>query len=806
MSDQNNEKLLKQLKEAVVAIRKLKSELQKEKAAKREPIAVVGMAMRFPGDVNNEQDYWKLLRNGVDAISPVPEDRYDVEQLYNADPNVPGKVTVKQGGFIKDVDQFDVSFFDISPVELESVDPQQRVLLEVTHEAFENAGMNVLDLKDSNTGVYIGISNNDYQSKHFRSGDYKLINPYSFTGAAVSSNAGRISYLMGLQGPCITIDTACSSSLVCTHLAANALRNKECDIAVSGAVNIILEPELTIYFSTLNALAPDGRCKTFDNGANGFARSEGAGVFVMKRLSDAQRDGDNILAVIKGSAVNQDGRSNGFTAPNVAAQEKLIRTALADANIRPEDVGYIEAHGTGTKIGDPIEVEAIAKVFKQHKSKDNPLLLGAVKTNIGHIESAAGMAGMIKAILCLQHGQVPKNLHFNSPNELINWNSLPFKVPTSMTNFSGYVGVSGFGVTGTNGHVILGATPVAEEESSNVATPNAKDIFVLPLSAKSTEALLASAGVYAEFIEQSNEALEDICAAASLTRAHFEFRQTFTARDKSDLLLQLKDFAEGEQTQAPVFDKDDDVKVCFVFPGQGAQWVGMGNELMKREPVFKEALNACNEAFSKYVDWELFEQINQPLSDKIDVVQPVLVAIEIALAKWWQSKGIQPDVIVGHSMGEVAAAYIAGHLSLDDAANVICNRSRLMKSRSGFGVMGVTELSFEEATNRIKGQEDKLSVAVTNSPASTVISGDKTALQNIFAQLDEEGKFCRMVKVDVASHSPQMDPVLGDLKNAVSGIQPKNGDVTFFSTALNKEMEGLALGPDYWLHNIDLIT
>ena len=798
MSDQNNEKLLNQLKEAIVAIRKLKSELQKEKASKTEPIAVVGMGMRFPGGVTNAKEYWKLLENGVDAITDIPKERYDVDALYDADPNTPGKITVKQGGFIDNVDLFDVSFFDISPVELENVDPQQRVLLEATHEAFENAGINVLDLKDSNTGVFMGVANNDYQSKHFRSGDYKLINPYSFTGSTISANAGRISYLMGLQGPSVTMDTACSSSLVATHLAVQSLRDKECDIAIAGGVNIVLEPEITIYFSTLNALSPEGRCKSFDNDANGFVRSEGCGVIILKRLSDAQRDGDNILAVIKGSAVNQDGRSNGFTAPNVAAQEKLIRKALENAQLSPEAIGFIEAHGTGTKIGDPIEMEALAKVFKASKTKENPLLIGSVKSNIGHLEAAAGMAGIIKAILCVQHGKAPKNLHFNTPNELIHWQSLPVKVPTQMEAMSGAVGVSGFGVTGTNGHVIIAA---AHEQERTEQTANPSDIFTLAISAKSLEALYANALVYADFIQNSSDALEDICAAAALQRAHFEYRQAFTSRDKADLIQQLKDFAQSKSGVTPTFEKEDEVKVVFIFPGQGAQWVGMGKAIMQREPVFKEAMEACNTAFKNYVDWDLIEVLNQSL-ETIDIIQPVVVAIEIALAKWWQHMGIQPDVVVGHSMGEVAAAYIAGHLSLDDAANVICNRSKLMKQRSGLGVMGVTELSFEEAQERIKGLEDKLSVAVTNSPTSTVISGEESALNTVFEALEKEGKFCRLIKVDVASHSPQMDPILEDLRSATQNIQPKDGEVDFYSTALNKELSGSELTADYWVKNL----
>lgn len=798
MSDQNNEKLLNQLKEALVAIRKLKGELQKEKSSKHEPIAIVGMGMRFPGGVTNAEEYWKLLENGVDAITDIPKERYDVESLYDEDPNTPGKITVKQGGFINNVDLFDVSFFDISPVELENVDPQQRVLLEATHEAFENAGINVLDLKDTNTGVFMGVANNDYQSKHFRSGDYKLINPYSFTGSTISANAGRISYLMGLQGPCVTLDTACSSSLVAAHLAVQSLRDKECDIAIAGGVNIVLEPEITIYFSTLNALSPEGRCKSFDNDANGFVRSEGCGVIILKRLSDAQKDGDNILAVIKGSAVNQDGRSNGFTAPNVSAQEKLLRKALENAQLAPEEVGFIEAHGTGTKIGDPIEMEAIAKVFKASKTKENPLLIGSVKSNIGHLEAAAGMAGIIKAILCVQHAKAPKNLHFNTPNELIHWQSLPVKVPTQLEAFQGAVGVSGFGVTGTNGHVIISPAP-ANETVEKVVQPN--DIFTLAISAKSMDALYANALVYADFIQKSNAALEDICAAAALQRAHFDYRQAFVAREKSNLIQQLKDFAESKSAATPIFDKEDEAKIVFVFPGQGAQWIGMGKELIKRETVFKMAMEECNQAFQKFVNWDLFDMLDQPL-EAIDVIQPVIVAVEIALAKWWQHMGITPDVVVGHSMGEVAAAYIAGHLSLEDAANVICNRSKLMKQRSGLGVMGVTELSYEEALQKIKGLESQLSVAVTNSPTSTVISGDEVALKTVFDALEQEGKFCSLIKVDVASHSPQMDPILEDLRSATQNIQPVEGETTFFSTALNKELSGSELTADYWVKNL----
>jgi len=806
MQEAEKERLQQQLKDALVAIKKLKSNLQDEKSKRHEPVAVIGMAMRYPGGVHSAETYWSLLENGIDAISDIPESRFDAKALYNADPDVPGKLTVRQGGFLNSIDQFDGSFFDISYAEIESMDPQQRLLLEVTHEALENAGIPVQTLVDSNTGVFVGVTNNDYQKRHFRSGDYKLINPYSYTGAAICSNSGRISYLMGLQGPSVSIDTACSSSLVATHLAVQSLRNRECDLAIAGAANVIIDPEFTIYFSTLNALSPDSRCKSFSNDANGFIRSEGCGILILKRLSDAQRDGDNILAVVKGSAVNQDGRSNGFTAPNAKAQEKLLRTALQDARLTPDRVAFIEAHGTGTKIGDPIEMEAIAEVFAAAKSKEHPLLVGSAKTNIGHTEGVAGMAGMMKAILAIQKGIIPKNLHFNTPNELIDWANLPVSVPTQNTSWNSteqYIGVSGFGVTGTNAHVILGAAP-APQEKEQVALR--KDVFVLPLSARTQEALQALAGTYAEFIESSPEELEDICAMAALKRSPFEIREVFVAKTREDLVEQLKDYSDIPAEDQKVFDADDYVKVVFVCPGQGAQWVGMARELYASEPVFRKAIDACAQAFSGLTDWNLVEELHKEESScrytEIDVIQPVLVAIEIALGELWKSKGIIPDIVVGHSMGEIAAAYLAGNITLEEAALIICTRSRLMKQTSGQGAMAVTDLTEEEARIRLAGSEHLLSTAVQNSPNSTVIAGDPEALQKLINDLEAEGRFSRKIKVDVASHSPQMEPIMEPLRQALSKLQPQNSDILFYSTALNQKMKGAELDADYWVKNL----
>ena len=717
MSDPQKEKLVQQLKDALVAIRKLKSDLKEERSRNREPLAIIGMSMRFPGGVRNAEDYWQLLSHGVDAITDIPSDRFNVEELFDAELSTSGKINVRQGGFIDQVDQFDSSFFDITPVEIESMDPQQRILLELAHEAFENAGLNVQELVGSNTGVYVGIGSNDYQVRHFHSGDYNLVNPYSYTGSAGCAIAGRLSYMMGLQGPGMSIDTACSASIIAAHVGSSALRNRECDTALIGGVNLMLSPEMTICFSNLQALSPDSRCKTFDNSANGYVRSEGSGVLILKRLSDARRDGDNVMAVIKGSASNQDGRSNGFTAPNVLAQTDLILKALANAELRPEDINYVEAHGTGTKIGDPIEVEALTNVFKAHKSKEDPLIVGSVKSNIGHLESAAGMASMIKAVLSLQHDQIPQSIHVNHPNELINWNDIPIRVAREQTDFkkeNRNIGISGFGITGTNGHIIIGdALPAEEVISSTPPGISHEAPFLLPLSAKSPLALTALYSTYAEFLETTSEELAEVCAYTALRRAQFDARKLVVGNSKEEMITRLNELAASNPQVSRLFDEDDPARIVFVFSGQGSQWAGMGLALAEHDSVFREALTECNDALRQHVDWDVFEELakDKATSRLVEgnVMQPLLMAIGVALARWWMSKGITPDTVIGHSMGEVAAAHIAGHITLDEAALIITSRSRLMEAQAGKGMMLATDLNKEEAEQRIQPYDGRLS-------------------------------------------------------------------------------------------------
>ncbi len=800
-----------QLEEIQRQLAETKQALENEKSVHSEPIAIVGMSMRLPGKIKNADDLWKVLVNGVDCIEEIPANRWDKDALYDPDPNATGKLYIKEGGFIEEIEYLDGPFFNISPIELESTDPQQRILLEVTHEAFENAGIEVNSLIGSDTGVFIGIDNVDYEARQIRSKDYKLISGYCYTGTGPTGASGRISYTMGLRGPCMTIDTACSSALTCTHVAMQALRNKDCRIAVVGAASIISEPDQSLNFCRLNALSPEARCKSFDDAANGYIRSEGVCAMIIKRLSDAQKDGDNILAVIKGSAVNQDGKSKRFTAPSTVAQGLLHTAALKNAQLQPIDIDYIEAHGTGTKVGDPAEVRGLLFAYEKHRTKEKPLLIGAIKSNIGHMECNAGMASMFKVVTALQHDIIPKSIHFHTPNTLIEWDKIPLVVakdnlPWKRENGKmRYAGVSGFGATGSNAHVIIGDVP--ENPFPLQKEKLRSDIFVLPLSAKSEQALCDLARVYANFIQHSEHKTEDICAMAALRRAHFDLREVFVAKDREALIEQLRDFAESNTYESKKkFDTKEKIKTVFVFPGQGAQWFGMGKALMQNEPVYKSTLEECNTVFKKYVNWDLLEEISKPEQSsrlsEIDVVQPVLVAVEIALASLWMSKGIFPDAVIGHSMGEVAAAYVAGNISLDEAAKIIITRSSLMKQLSGKGAMGATDLTEEEANELLKGYEDRLSVAVMNSKNSTVISGDPSALEEVFAKLEAQGRFNRKIKVDVASHSPQMDAIMDDLQHSVQAIQPQNSSIQFYSTAINTIVNGENLDAHYWTKNL----
>ena len=783
-----------------------------DREAKNEAIAIIGIGCRFPG-ANDPAAFWQLLRDGVDAIREVPADRFDQHAFYDPDPAAPGKMNTRWGGFMGQVDQFDPNFFGISPREALRMDPQQRLLLEVTWEALQDAGQVPERLVGTQAGVFIGIATNDYGRLQWN--DLEGIDAYAGTGNALSIAANRISYLFDFRGPSLAIDTACSSSLVAVHLACCSLRNGESTLALAGGVNLILSPAIAINFTKAGAMAPDGRCKAFDARANGYVRSEGAGVVVLKPLSKALADGDPIYAVILGSAVNQDGRSNGLMAPNPLAQEAVLREAYRQADVSPGKVQYVEAHGTGTLLGDPIEAKALGTVLGVERSPGQPCALGSVKTNLGHLEAAAGIAGLIKVALALRHREIPPSLHFEKPNPHIPFDELPLRVQTTLSPWpagsgSALAGVSSFGFGGTNAHVVLEEAPPAiigiPEAERKIGT------HLLPLSARSPEALQSLARAYQDFLvtPESAASLPDVCYTASARLSHHDHRLAVTGDSPAQLIESLEAFLRGETRPGLSSGRKLSArrrKLVFVFPGQGSQWFGMGRRLLEQEAVFRQVVERCDRAMRPYGDWSLLAELTatdvaQSRLNEIDVIQPALFAIQVALAALWRSWGIEPQAVVGHSLGEVSAAYVAGALSFDDAVRVICHRSRLFKRIVGKGAMAAVELSIEEARRVLVGFEDRVSIAASNGPTSTVLSGDPAALATILDQLQCRDIFCRMVKVNFASHSPQMDPLRGDLLQALEGLQPQAESVPIYSTVTGQVSHGLEFDTLYWARNM----
>ncbi|HSK63450.1 MAG TPA: type I polyketide synthase, partial [Pyrinomonadaceae bacterium] len=616
---------LSQRKRALLALR-LQAQQEAESKAKSDPIAIVGIGCRFPGNINSADEFWQALVNGVDAVDEIPSARWDVDLYYDPVPATPGKMNTRWGGFINEIDKFDAAFFGISPREANSLDPQQRVLLEVSWEALENAGQATDKLSGSQTGVFIGICSNDYGQLHGVTEEPARMDAYFGTGNASSFAAGRISYLLGLHGPSFVVDTACSSSLVAVHLACRSLRTGECRMALAGGVNLILSPVANIYLSQLRTFASDGRCKAFDDRADGYVRGEGCGVVVLKRLSDALADNDNVLAVIRGSAVNQDGRSAGMTAPNGPAQEAVIRGALMDAEMDAREVSFVEAHGTGTSLGDPIEIRALAAVFDE--GRERPLMIGSVKSNLGHLEAAAGIAGLIKLVLTVQHGEIPKQLHFSEPSSYIPWKDLRVAIPRERMRWDLESGtrvgaVSSFGFSGTNAHVVLEEWREAGEPERN--NRQREETYVLPLSARDTVALRELAARYVERLEKlelaGGEELRDLSYSASVRRAHHRERVAVVGRTAAELRAQLGAFLSGEPT-AGVFSGRAAVEldVVYVFSGQGAQWWGMGRELAARFPEFRASLAECDELlWQRTQAWRLLEELERgPEETRLD--------------------------------------------------------------------------------------------------------------------------------------------------------------------------------------------
>jgi acyl transferase domain-containing protein/acyl carrier protein len=778
----------------------------------KEPIAIVGIGCRYPG-ASNVEELWENLLAGKDSIGPYPSGRFPgVDRAYESSQKKPGRLFTDAGGFLSNVDGFDSQFFEISPRESIYVDPQHRLLLEVAWEALEDAGQVRSTYEGSNAGVFVGLWTSEYETRLYESGSEADF--YSITGCARASASGRVSFTFGLEGPSVTVDTACSSSLVAVHLACKSLWVGESEMALAGGANLILGPEISELFTKASMLSPDGRCKFGDASANGFVRSEGAGIVVLKRLSRARADGDRVYAVIRGGATNNDGRSSGLlVTPSRPGQRQMLLSAWKAAGIDPAMLRYIEAHGTGTGVGDPVEIGAIADALTAAGVKDS-CALGSIKTNFGHTEAASGIAGLIKTALVLQHRTIPPSLHCKTPNPKIKWDRAPIQVATEAIDLQDepgrlLAGVSSFGITGTNAHIVL-----EEVEQRVAARPDVGCPLVLPISARSPEALHELLGAYLKDVRVQAQKwpIHDLCYTASVRRNHHEFRTAIVCADFAELEERLAAAVDDEACDGVVSGRSSSARrrVVFVAPGQGSQWLGMARELYDKEPVFHQAFEECARAILAETGWSLTdrllgEQAEQYLSE-IDVIQPALFTMSVALAAVWKAWGVEPDAVVGHSMGEVAAAYLAGVLRLPDAVAVICRRSRLMKTLRSSGGMATVDLPLEETEVLLKGIPS-LSVAASNGPRTTVISGDLKALERLLEELKSKEIYCRQVKVDVASHSSQVDPILDQLFQSLSEIAPQPARIPMVSTvtgefALREGDAGTSMDASYWVRNL----
>ncbi|MEU8703503.1 SDR family NAD(P)-dependent oxidoreductase, partial [Streptomyces sp. NPDC048680] len=776
-----------------------------------EPLAVVGMACRFPGGIAGPDDLWRLVAEGREVIGDFPTDRgWDLDGLFDPDPDKAGHSYLTQGGFIEGAADFDASFFGISPREALAMDPQQRMFLEVAWEALEHAGIDPLALRGSATGVFVGATDQRYDARHgvVRNGvDEGLLG----TGNYASVLSGRLSYTLGLEGPAISVDTACSSSLVALHLAAQSLRSGESSLALAGGVMVMSSPRAFVEFSRQRGLAPDGRCKPFAAAADGIGWSDGAGVVLLERLSDARRNGHPVLAVVRGSAINQDGASAGLTAPNGSAQQRVIRTALAAAGLAPSDVDVVEAHGTGTTLGDPIEANALLATYGQ--DRERPLRLGSLKSNLGHTGPAAGVAGVIKMVLALRAGEVPKTLHVDAPSPHIDWASGSVELVTEAEPWTRLgrlrrAGVSSFGASGTNAHVILEEGP--EEPAAAPARTTEPRWVPWVLSARSETALAEQAARLAERVE-ADPGLDPLDVGWSLaaTRAALPHRAVVVAADREQALRGLAALAAGEPDDCVVTGTADavDTGTVFVFPGQGAQWLGMAVELLDTSPVFAGRMRECAAALSSVVDWSLLDVLRgtegAPGLDRVDVVQPVLFSVMVSLAEMWAAHGVVPSAVVGHSQGEIAAACVAGALPLDDAARVVALRSQVIAERlAGQGGMLSVALPADAVNKRIAPWGGRLSVAALNGPAATVVSGDPDALDELTAVCAADEVRTRRIPVDYASHSAQVESVEAELLDVLAGLEPRPSDVAFHSTLTSGVLDTTALDAGYWYRNL----
>lgn len=814
MTDRAQE-ALSPTKRALLAVKKLQAQVDALEYQRAEPIAIVGMSCRFPGGVNNPQEFWTLLRHGVDAITEAPADRWNTDDYYETDAQRAGKARTRYGGFLKNIDQFDAGFFHISPREAETLDPQQRLWLEACWEALESANIPGHSLKGSQTGVFAGTEHHDYF--HLATHENNSPDIYVATGNMLSITTGRIAHFLGTQGPTMTIDTACSASLVAIHLGCQSLRAAECDLALAGGVNLILTPTMSILASS--ALAADGRCKTFSDAADGYGRGEGCGVVILKRLSDALAAGDNILAVIRGSSINHDGWTSGLTVPNGISQQRLIREALKRANVQPAEVSYVEAHGTGTPVGDPIEIEALANVYGR---RETPLFIGSVKTNVGHLEAAAGVAGVIKTVLALQHREIPPHLHFDQPNRLIDWEQLPFVVPTSPQPWSNpdrIAGVSSFSLSGTNVHLILQQAPEPEAPSNRLEMPEPA-FALLPLSAKSEPALHALANRYEQMLQDNRvhgaekpPRLVDVCFTAGTGRTHFDHRLALTTDSLTNARHTLSAFQRdlpagniqrGKKALAPP-------KIAFLFTGQGSQYIGMGRQLYQSQQLFRQRFDQCDDILRAFLDKSLVEVLYPPpgganaandLVDQTAYTQPALFAVEYALASLWKNWGIEPNWVMGHSVGEYVAASLAGVMSLEESLKLIAARGRLMQGLQRRGTMLVVEAEESQVLGWIEPYADSISIAAVNGPQNIVISGESDALQTVAATLHSAGVKTKALTVSHAFHSPLMTPMIEQFSEVARQTAYAAPKLALIANLTGEIATADTISADYWRRHI----
>ncbi|MEZ6090599.1 MAG: type I polyketide synthase [Pirellulaceae bacterium] len=775
-----------------------------------EPIAIVGMGCRFAGAASIA-DYWRLISEGVDATGEIPLSRWDVDAFFDATPGQPGKMHTRWGGFIDNIDRFDASFFGISPREAEKMDPQHRLLLQVVWEALEYGGIAPTQLRESATGVFVGVGGVDYSRIPVQLDNYfEQITAYSGTGNALSIAANRISYTLDLRGPSLAIDTACSSSLVAVHLAVRSLRSKECDTAIVGGVNAILTPETTLAFSQAQMLSPEGQCRPFDDHANGYVRGEGCGVVILKRLSDAVSDGDMILGTIRGTAINQDGTTSGITAPRGTSQVEVIRRALHDAKCGPDEISYVEAHGTATPLGDPIELGALAEVFqRQNSSASTPCYVGSVKANIGHTETAAGMASLIKTILMFRHQTIPGQVHFQKLNHHVDLTQSRLQIATDSIRWETSAappkaGISSFGFGGTNAHLVVEAGKIESSGPSDVAE---RPRHVMAISAKSASQLQALATRLSDSISDSSAyPLADACFTAAVGRATFRHRLAVSAASASDLKRALKAFAAGESSKSVkhnVTRGERRRKVAFLFPGQGTQARGMGRRLFETQPVFRKALETCDEILSGLLPQRLLKVLYDDASDESLIHQPqytqtALFAVEYAMSRLWRSFGIEPAVMLGHSIGDYVAACEANVFSLEEGLTLVADRGRLVQNLPAGGSMAVVFAERDRVADLILPYEQEVAIAAHNGPKNVVISGRTEVVNELLSQFASIGVECRELEISSAMHSPLLEPILDEFEQCAAKISFRSPTIPLISSRDGRRIDDRIGKPEYW--------